>query len=228
MALPLKYNVRNVLVRWRTTLFTVLGIGAVVLVFLGLRALARGIESTNANTGDPKNLLVVRKGSQAESGSLVTRDQFRTLRDLPGIARNEKGEPVVSAELVMIVSAPRREGNGEANTLIRGVTPRGMELRPQVKLIEGRWFQPGKREDTHHLRASTVGTESTPLGPILRIATAVGMLVSWMASCAEGRMRRVVHEFPFCTWMTRQRALGIEDVHQHTTCLLYTSPSPRD
>ncbi len=146
MALPLKYNIRNVLVRWRTTLFTVLGIGAVVLVFLGLRALGRGIEATNANTGDPRNLLVVRKGSQAESGSLVSRDQFRTLRDLPGIARNAAGEPMVSAELVMIVSAPRRDGVGEANTLLRGVTPRGMELRSQVALVEGRWFRAGQRE----------------------------------------------------------------------------------
>jgi len=34
---------------------------------------------------------------------------------------------------VLIVSAPRRNGSGEANTLIRGVTPRGMELRPQVE-----------------------------------------------------------------------------------------------
>lgn len=146
MALPLKYNVRNVLVRWRTTFFTVLGVGAVVLVFLGLRALARGIEATSANTGDPRNLLVVRKGSQAESGSLVTRDQFRTLRDLPGVARNETGDPVVSGELVLIVSAPRREGAGEANTLVRGITPRGMELRPQVSLVDGRWFRPGQRE----------------------------------------------------------------------------------
>jgi putative ABC transport system permease protein len=146
MALPLKYNVRNVLVRWRTTFFTVLGVGAVVLVFLGLRALARGIEATSANTGDPRNLLVVRKGSQAESGSLVTRDQFRTLRDLPGVARNETGEPVVSGEIVLIVSAPRREAAGEANTLIRGITPRGMELRPQVSLVDGRWFRPGQRE----------------------------------------------------------------------------------
>lgn len=146
MALPLKYNFRNVVVRWRTTIFTVLGVAAVVLVDLGLRAMARGIEATSANTGDPRNLLVVRKGSQAESGSLVTRDQFRALRDLPGIARNEQGEPVVSAELVLIVSAPRREGNGEANTLIRGITPRGRELRPQVQLTEGRWFRPGQRE----------------------------------------------------------------------------------
>lgn len=146
MALPLKYNFRNVLVRWRATLATVLGIALVVTVVVLLRALARGIEATNANTGDPRNILVVRKGSQAESGSLVTREHFRTLQYFEEIARNHRGESLISAELVLIVSAPRRTGAGEANTLIRGVTPRGMELRPQVKLIDGRWFVPGKRE----------------------------------------------------------------------------------
>jgi putative ABC transport system permease protein len=146
MALPLKYNFRNVLVRWRTTVFTILGIAAVVTVFVLLRGMARGIERSSGNTGDPRNILVVRKGSQAESGSLVTRDQFRTLQYFEEIARNEKNEPVISAELVMIVSAPRRGAAGEANTLLRGVTPRGMELRPQVTLKEGRWFTPGKRE----------------------------------------------------------------------------------
>ena len=146
MALPLKYNFRNVLVRWRSTLATILGIALVVSVFVLLRALARGIETTNANTGDPRNILVVRKGSQAESGSLVTREQFRTLRYFEEIARNERGEALVSAELVLIVSVQRRTGAGEANTLIRGITPRGMELRPQVKLTQGQWFTPGKRE----------------------------------------------------------------------------------
>lgn len=146
MTLPLKYNLRNVLVRWRSTMFTVLGIAAVVSVFVMLRALARGVEATSANTGDPRNILVVRKGSQAESGSLVTREQFRTLQYFEEIARNERNEPLISAELVLIVNAPRRGGNGEANTLVRGITPRGMELRPQVKLVNGRWFIPGRRE----------------------------------------------------------------------------------
>ncbi len=146
MALPLRYNFRNVLVRWRTTLFTILGIAAVVAVFVLLRGMARGIERSSGNTGDPRNILVVRKGSQAESGSLVTREQFRTLRYFDEIAKDERGEPVISAELVMIVSAPRRAGAGEANTLLRGVTAGGMELRPQVTLKEGRWFVPGKRE----------------------------------------------------------------------------------
>jgi putative ABC transport system permease protein len=146
MALPLKYNLRNVVVRWRATVSTVLGIALVVAVFVLLQALARGIEASSANTGDPRNVLVVRRGSQAESGSLVSREHFQTLRYFDEVAQNERGEPIISAEVVIIVSAPRVDGSGEANVLVRGVTPRGMELRPQVSLVEGRWFQRGQRE----------------------------------------------------------------------------------
>src|ERR1044071_9295917 len=146
MALPLKYNLRDVLVGWRSTIVTILGISLAVAVLVLRFALARAIETSSANTGDPRNILVVRKGSQAESGSIVTRDQFRTLQYLPEIARNEVDRPVVSAELVLIVSVPRRDGSGEANTLLRGITSRGIELRPQVRLTEGRRFGPGKGE----------------------------------------------------------------------------------
>jgi len=146
MALPLKYNLRNVLVRWRSTIATTLGVALVVFVFILLNALAQGIETTSMNTGDPRNILVVRKGSQAESGSLVSREQFRTLQYFEEIARNDRNESLISAEVVLIVTSQRRNGSGEANVLIRGVTPRGMELRPQVKLTDGRWFVAGKRE----------------------------------------------------------------------------------
>ena len=148
MGLPFKYNVRNVLVRWRATSATILGIGLVVAVFVLLRALAQGIEASSGNTGDPRNVLVVRKGAQAESGSLVTLEQFRTVRYFDEIDRNTEGQPIASAELVMILSVPRLDGSGEANTLLRGITPRGQELRPQVTLVEGRWFHPGQREIT--------------------------------------------------------------------------------
>jgi len=144
--LPIQYNLRNVVVRWRSSVATVLGIAAVVAVFVALRAMARGIEASSASTGDPDNLLVVRIGSQAESGSLVTREQFRTIEAFEGIARNAAGRPVISAEVVAVISAARAQGPGEANTLVRGVTASGVELRPQVRLVEGRWFEPGRRE----------------------------------------------------------------------------------
>ena len=146
MALPITYNIRNVFVRWRTTAFTVLGITLVVAVYVLLQAMAAGIKQSNGNTGDPRNIMIVRRGSTAESSSQVTREQFRLLPYLPEIARDAQDRPLVSADVIVLISLPRRDGNGEANVVMRGISPIGMELRPQVKLAQGRWFTPGKRE----------------------------------------------------------------------------------
>jgi len=146
MALPVTYNVRNVFVRWRTTGFTVLGVTLVVAVYVLLQSMAAGIQQSSGNTGDPRNIMIVRKGSTAESSSLITREQFRLLPYLPEIARDVQGRPLVSADVIVLISLPRRDGNGEANVVMRGISPIGMELRPQVKLVQGRWFTPGKRE----------------------------------------------------------------------------------
>jgi putative ABC transport system permease protein len=90
--------------------------------------------------------MVVRKGSTAESASLISRQTLTEIRYFEEIARNENGEPIISADVLVLASLPRRDGSGEANVLLRGVTARGLELRPQVKISEGRWFEAGKRE----------------------------------------------------------------------------------
>lgn len=146
MALPIKYNVRNVLVRWRSTIATILGVGLVVAVYVLVQALAVGLEASSANSGTPGNLLVMRKGSTAESSSQVKLDQVKTIQYLDGVARDPAGKPLVSADVLVLINLPRRENKGEANVLIRGVGPNGKELRPQVNLVEGRWFTPGRRE----------------------------------------------------------------------------------
>src|SRR5690242_8629279 len=146
MVLPLTYNFRNVIVRWRSTLATILGIALVVAVYVLVQSLAVGLEKSASNTGDPRNVMIVRKGSTAESSSQVSLEQFRTLHYWKQIARDARGNPIVSADVVTLISQPRIDGRGEANVSVRGVTPMGMELRPQVKLVAGRWFTPGKRE----------------------------------------------------------------------------------
>lgn len=146
MALPLKYNFRNVFVRWRATLATVMGIALVVAVFVLVQSLAVGLEKTSQNTGDPRNIMIARKGSTAESSSQVTREQFRNILYLPPIERDANGRPLVSADVVVLVNLPRQDGQGEANVTLRGITPQGMRLRPQVRLVKGRWFVPGRRE----------------------------------------------------------------------------------
>src|SRR6185295_1087110 len=74
------------------------------------------------------------------------REQLKTVQYWPEIARDSQGRPIVSADLAIIINLPRREGGGEANVTLRGLTPMGMQLRPQVKLVNGRWFTPGNRE----------------------------------------------------------------------------------
>lgn len=148
MALPLSYNVRNVFVRWRATFATILSVGLVIFVYMWMQAMAAGLEKASRNTGDPRNIMMVRKGSTAESSSQVTREQFKLIHYMPEIARDDAGRPLVSADVVVLINLPRREGKGEANVLLRGISPLGMELRPQVSLTDGRWFVPGKREVT--------------------------------------------------------------------------------
>jgi putative ABC transport system permease protein len=103
MALPLKYNFRNVFVRWRATVATILGIALVVAVYTLVQSLAVGLEKSSANTGDSRNIMIVRKGSTAESSSQVTREQFQLLPYLPQIAKEETGRPLFSPVVVVFV-----------------------------------------------------------------------------------------------------------------------------
>src|SRR5688572_22880118 len=109
MALPIKYNIRNVIVRWRSTLATILGIALVVAVFVLVQALAVGLEAAGANTGVEGNLLVMRKGSTSESSSQVTLPQVNTIKYLPGVARDAQGQPLISTDVLVLINLPRRE-----------------------------------------------------------------------------------------------------------------------
>src|SRR5579871_129280 len=144
--IPFHYNVRNIFVRWRSTLATILGIGLVVSVYMIMQTMGAGLEKSSQSTGDPRNIMLVRKGSTAESSSQVFRDWIQGFNYFPQIARDANGRPLLSADVVVLVSLPRRDGTGEANVMVRGVSPNGRELRPQVSLSQGRWFTPGKRE----------------------------------------------------------------------------------
>jgi putative ABC transport system permease protein len=146
MAIPLKYNLRNLRVRWRSTLATVLGIGLVVTVFIFVRSLAHGMEATYISTGDSRNLIILRKGATAESSSQISRDEARRIQYLTGIARDPQGNPYASAEIIVLVLLDRITGDGTANVLVRGGGAMAMPLRPQIRLVEGRMLQPGLHE----------------------------------------------------------------------------------
>ncbi len=146
MALPLKYNLRNLFVRKVSTTMTVLSIGLVVAVFVALMALASGIDKTFASSGDERNVLVIRKSSQVEGSSAVTKEEYQILRYLPGIDVGIGGQPLVSPETIVLLNIPRKNQGGKTNVTVRGVGPPSFELRPQFRIVEGRLFRPGLRE----------------------------------------------------------------------------------
>ena len=146
MAIPLKYNLRNLVVRKVSTLMTVGTVALVVAVFIALMSLANGLNRSLISTGSPENLLVIRQGSPTEVGSQVTRQAFQLIQTLPGVARDTQGNPLASAEECVLVNLPRRGSGQPSNVLVRGVSDTGFAIRPQVKLVSGRMFKPGVSE----------------------------------------------------------------------------------
>lgn len=147
MAIPLSYNVRNLRLRKGLTIMTALGIALTVATAIFIMALLAGLNRAFGSTGDPLNVLVLRKGSTSElAAGGVSRDAMQTLKDLPGVAKNSQGEPMVSGEDILVIVLPRKDGTGEVNVTTRFLTPLGIEMRPKIKLVSGRWFTPGQHE----------------------------------------------------------------------------------
>src|SRR6516225_3326759 len=155
MAIPIKYNIRNLKLRGGLTVLSALGFALTVSTAIFLVALIAGLDRAFVTSGSPKNVLVLRKGSEAELSGGFDASLFPTLKTLPGIATAKDGQPMVSGEWVVVIVLPRKDGTGEVNVTVRGMMPAGLEMRqtpdepgkqPPVKLIEGRWFQTGQRE----------------------------------------------------------------------------------
>jgi putative ABC transport system permease protein len=146
MAIPIRYNIRNLKLRKGLTIMTSLGIALTVTTAIFLMALLAGLDRAFVTSGDAQNVLVMRKGSQAELSGGFDASLFPTLKTLPGIAKDSHGEPMASGEWVVVIVLPRADGTGEVNVTVRGMMPDGLELRPKVKIVEGRWFNQGQRE----------------------------------------------------------------------------------
>ncbi len=146
MAIPISYNIRNLKLRKGLTIMTALGIALTVTTAVFLMALLAGLQRAFKSSGDPLNVLVMRKGSTAELSGGFDANLFPTLKMLPGIAQDGQGQPIASGEWVVIMVLPRKDGTGDVNVSVRGMMPAGLTLRPSAKLIEGHWFTPGQRE----------------------------------------------------------------------------------
>lgn len=145
MGLPITYNIRNLVERKGTTLMTAVGIGLTVAVLVTALALTAGLKAVFAGSGDPRQVLVLRKGVNAELTSSVSNDAYQIIRRLPGIATAPGGEPMVSPEGLTVVNLPSVDSPEGMNVTVRGLLPIGISMRP-LTVIQGKKFEPGLRQ----------------------------------------------------------------------------------
>ena len=148
MAIPLSYNFRNLMVRKTTTLMTALGVALTVAVLSAVLALVSGLETAFAETGNPLQIIVLRKAATSELSSGMTRQNFQDIKFKPGIAKNDAGEPLASLEIVSVINLQSVDSINGINVTLRGLLPIGLSMRNEMKLSTGRWFEAGKREVT--------------------------------------------------------------------------------
>lgn len=145
-AIPLSYVMRNLWVRRVTTALTAGGMALVVFVFATVLMMSEGINETMVATGQLDNVIVLRKGAGTEINSAISRDQAAAIEALPAVANDGLGRKQLSREVVVLNNLPKRDSGELSNVTVRGTNAVGIALRPQVRLVRGRMFQPGTSE----------------------------------------------------------------------------------
>src|SRR5690349_20388983 len=145
MGVPINYNLRNLAERKATTLMTAIGIGLTVAVLVTAMALTAGLKSVFAGSGDERQALVLRKGTEAELSSTVSNETYQIVRRLLGIAKTSDGEPMVSPEGLTVVNLPSVDSPEGMNVTVRGMLPIGLAMRTAT-VEKGQMFSPGLRQ----------------------------------------------------------------------------------
>jgi putative ABC transport system permease protein len=139
-------NLRSIRARLGSSSVAVVGIAGVVLVFVAVLSIAEGVAATMKASGDPNVVLILRAGSDTEMTSGLGGDATRIIQDAPGIARDASGAPITSPELFVVVDHPLKRSGSPANVPLRGVTPEAFQVHKNLKIVDGRNFEPGKNE----------------------------------------------------------------------------------
>jgi putative ABC transport system permease protein len=145
MVLPLTYSLRSMLVRKSASAMAIGGIALVVMVLVFLQSMAEGLRHAVATAGSPGTLIVLRKGSEAEMGSQIFREDARVLSALPWIARDAAGRLLYVNEGTLVIGRLRRDGR-QANLTVRGTQPLSASVHHGMRLVAGRWLTPGTNE----------------------------------------------------------------------------------
>ena len=138
-------NFKSLRGRLWQSLVIVVGLAATIGVMLSVLSMGAGMAQAYYRAGDPGRAIVVQKGVEQEGQSAITRAMAPIIGDAPGIARDKAGKPLADRGLNMGVPVLRKDGT-RGQTTMRGLGDQAQGVRPELKIVQGRMFQPGKRE----------------------------------------------------------------------------------
>jgi putative ABC transport system permease protein len=139
-------NLRSIPRRLGSSCVVVIGIAGVVGVIVSVLAMTQSLSRTLVETGRADRAIVLRSGATSEPASTLSVDAVLTIKDAPGIARSADGEAAASAEMVAAVNLLRKADGTRAGVTVRGIERAAFAVRPELKLVDGRMFEPGLRE----------------------------------------------------------------------------------
>lgn len=141
-----QYSLKNAFARKLTGILTTAGVALVVFVFAAVQMLGHGLTQVLVDTGSADNAIVVRRAATTEIVSILPRGMADVIKADPGVAKNADGSPLLTAELLVVISQLKRSNDEPSNVPVRGVYDKAFTIRPQVKVTEGRMYRPGTSE----------------------------------------------------------------------------------
>lgn len=139
-------NLRNIPLRLGSSLVIVIGIAGVVAVLIPVLAMALGFRATLESDGRADRVIVLAEGVESEYEGNISRENVEGVLNAPGVRRDASGEPIASAEVVLVAPVSRKSDNSDVNVTFRGVGEQYFTLRPELKVVSGRMFRRGTQE----------------------------------------------------------------------------------
>lgn len=138
-------SIRTIPQRLSSSIVAVVGIAGVVIVFVAVLSIGEGFKAAMTAAGSPDRVIVLRGGADSEMSSGLSGDAVDIIKQAPGLAR-DGNRAIASAELFVLVDLNKRSQGTPANVPLRGVEPMVMQLRNEVKILDGRMFRFGTNE----------------------------------------------------------------------------------
>jgi putative ABC transport system permease protein len=174
--IPFQYSVRNLVVRWKTTVMTAVAFTVVVLLLTVMVAFVGGMNRVVARSAHPGNVLVLSDGATDEVFSNLPINDATEIEHQEGVVW-QKGRALSSREVYICINQPTTGPDGRSKhrfLQIRGVED--PDIAAQVHELEllpgGQWLSVGGVQESSAAGSPGNGRSASVIEAVLGEAIA--------------------------------------------------------